>query len=177
MAAASKYNHLSYSTRNPEQIFLRDIALGVTCRYAMRKVDISAETSAYASGDVVFAPVEIPELAMEDGGSFLVDRVKLIDKNDIGGVLDLVFLQNNVSIGTVNAAASVPAAANLVTTISVAAADYTDLGSIKIADKQNINEILAAADDDSSLYVAGIARGAISYTLTAALSVIIAVSR
>ena len=177
MSDAKRFDNLNFQTRTPEQFYLREIALFLTCGYALKQVNLPTETDAYASGDVLFAAVEVPEVAIHNGDAILLDAVKLIDDDEIKQAIDLIFLKSEVAIGDVNDAATVPSGAEYLGTVKIVATDYTDLGDISVAEKKNVNEILATAEDSTSLWVAGIVRGAATYTTTAGLSLMLSFKR
>lgn len=156
----------------PPEAYLRLIAQALLYRYVHRQVEPPTETTAYAKDDVVFAPIEISDVVFSEGDTVLLESVKLIDGDELNKAIDLIFLKSEVSIGAVNAAASVPSGAEYLGTVKIAKTEYTDLGAFSVAEKKNVNEIFAAASDAKSLWVAGIAREAITYTSTSGLSLI-----
>ena len=111
----------------------------LTCGYALKQVSLPTETDAYADGDVLFAAVQIPDVAIHNGDTVLLDAVKLIDDDEIKPAIDLIFFKSEVAIGDVNDAAEVPAGAEYLATVKLVASDYTDLGDISIAEKKNVN--------------------------------------
>ena len=177
MSDPKRFDHLNFQTRTPEQFFLREIAIFLTCGYTLKQVSLPTETDAYADGDVLFAAVPIPDVAIYDGDAVLLDAVKLIDDDEIKQAIDLIFFKSEVGIGDVNAAATVPSGAEYLATVKLVATDYTDLGDISVAEKKNVNEILATADGSKSIWVAGIVRGAATYTTTAGLSLMLSFKR
>ena len=177
MSDPKRFDNLNFQTRTPEQLYLREIAIFLTCGYALKQVSLPTQTDAYASGDVLFAAVEVPEVAIHNGDNVLLDAVKLIDDDEIKQAIDLIFFKSEVAIGDVNDAAEVPAGAEYLATVKLVASDYTDLGDISIAEKKNVNEILATADDSKSIWVAGIVRGAATYTTESGLSLMLSIKR
>ena len=177
MPDATKYDGLNTVTRSPEQVYLRDIALALSCRYASKQIDPTLDTSAYADGDVFFVPVEISDVVINAGESVLLDAVKVIDKDDKASPIDLIFLKSDVSIGDLNDTATVPTTAEYLGTVKLVAADYTDLGAIRVGEKKEVNEIFATADDSTSIWVGGIIRGAATYGAATDMSVILSFKR
>ena len=177
MSDPKRFDHINFQTRTPEQVYLREIAIFLTCGYALKQVSLPTQTDAYASGDVLFAAVEVPEVAVHNGDTVLLDAVKLIDDDEIKQAIDLIFFKSEVGIGDVNAAATVPSGAEYLATVKLVATDYTDLGDISVAEKKNVNEILATADDSKSIWVAGIVRGAATYTTESGLSLMLSIKR
>lgn len=165
---------MALANEHTSEAYLRQIAEALKCKYTHKRVDAPTETDAYANGDLVFAPIEIPDVTLGKGDSLLLDSVKIINNDDLAPPMDLIFLGSAVDIGAVNAAASVPDAASAVylATVKFTAANYTDLGDIRVAEKKDIGEIIRSADDSKSIWVAGIARAAATYTSETGITLI-----
>lgn len=128
---------------------------------------VSADTSAYADNDLLFDTQELPGAFRRNGGSSLIHSVTLIDQDDQGVAIDLVFLDDSGSLGTENSAVSVTdaVAQGIAGYVSIVAADYTDLVNSQVATVRGVGLQVQAASSDSSLYVAGIVRsGTPTYT-------------
>ena len=165
---------MSLANEHTSEAYLRQIAEALRCRYSHKRVNPSTETDAYANGDVVFAPIEIPDIALGKGETVLLESVKIINNDDLAPPTDLIFLTEAVDIGAVNAAATLPTAgsAAYLATVKFTAANYTDLGDIRVAEKKDLGEIIKPTDDSKSIWVAGIARAAATYTSEAGISII-----
>lgn len=124
-------------------------------------VILSLDTGIYADGDVLADTQVISGAARDNGGPCSLESVQVLDEDDQGVALDLLFLDANVSIGTENAAPSVTDAnaRNILGLISIAAADYKDLGASRIATVHSIGLVLKAATGSRDLYIAAITRG------------------
>lgn len=129
-------------------------------------VTLSLDTSAYAVGDVLAATQEIVNAVPSTGGATALHSLLVLDKDDLGLGLDLVFLDANVSIGTENAAVSITDAdaARILGVVPVAAGDFVDLGGCRVATLKGIGLALRADIASRSIYVAAISRGTGTYT-------------
>lgn len=124
-------------------------------------VTLSLDTSAYADGDTLAATQEVANAMRVNGGAAILLSLKAQDDDDNGTALDLVFLRSNVALGTENAAPSITDAnaVEVLGIVSIAAADWIDLGGVRVATKTNIGLLLETADASKSLYIAAITRG------------------
>ena len=126
------------------------------------------DTNIYASGDVLFIPVAL-SFASANGGRGLLHSVVIIDKDDQGQALDLVFLRDTTTtFGTINGAVGIDDtdAGQILGIVSISSSDFIDLGGCKIATLPNIGLTLRAASGGTGCYVAGISRGTGTYTGT-----------
>ena len=127
---------------------------------------LSLDTSAYASGDVLAETQEIANAVPTPGGATALHSLMVIDKDDQGQGLDLVFFSADVSLGAENAAVSISDAdaVAILGIVSVAASDFIDLGGCRVASIKSIGLALRAADASRSIYVAAISRGTGTYS-------------
>lgn len=135
---------------------------------------LTTDTSAYASGDVLVDSVEIPILAGYTSAPknlrVRLDQISFIDKDCNNGAFDVVILDSNVSLGTVNAAVSITDAnaLNVVKVLNVSASNYNTL---KSADNSVANIDLAApiyiTTNTGSFYIGLISRDTKTYTASA----------
>lgn len=124
------------------------------------------DTVAYASGDVMWtASVALTNLLRVAGGKGLLRSITIIDEDDQGIALDLVFLKTNVSLGTVNGVPSISDAnlREVCAQVSIAAGDYIDYGGARVAHKSGLSSIVTATAS-RDVYLAGITRGAPTHT-------------
>lgn len=127
------------------------------------------DTSAYASGDLIADPVVITNAARVDGGKVILDSIQILDKDDQGVALSLVFTQVATTFGTLNSAPNI-ADADLATVqghVAFATTDYVDLGGAKLGTKNNLGLLMEAPSGSRNLYAAVI-NGAGTPTFTAA---------
>jgi hypothetical protein len=127
---------------------------------------LSLDTAAYASGDVLAATQELATAVPSNGGHALLHSVVVTDKDDQGQAMDIVFMRTNVSLGTENAAVSIADndADEILGIVPVSAADFVDLGGVRVATIPGIGLTLEAGASSTSIYVGAISRGAGTYT-------------
>lgn len=99
------------------------------------EVNLVVDTSAYTAGDVLSDRVAITLDADGDAVSGTITGLTLLDKDDEGAELDLVVLDTDVSLGTINGAPNIDdtGGQSVVAIIPVATGDYEDLGAFKVA--------------------------------------------
>jgi hypothetical protein len=138
-------------------------AVGGHC--VIKEVTLSLDTNVYADGDVLADTQEVASALRTTAGSGVIQSVVVLDKDDQGEALDLVFLKSNVSIGTENSAVSVTDANadEILGVVEVAATDWVDLVNSQIATMANLSIVLDGPTG-TSIWVAAISRGAGTYT-------------
>lgn len=124
-------------------------------------VTLSTDTSAYADGDVLADTQAISNAVRANGGRAILQDVTILDKDDQGAAMDLVFLNANNSLGTENAAPNISDtnAEAIDGFVSIATTDYIDLGGCKVACVKNIGLMLEATGASTTLYIGAITRG------------------
>jgi hypothetical protein len=97
----------------------------------------SVDTNVYANNDLIADTQEVGVVGQSDGDIVTLDSLHLLDKADQKNPVILVFLNANTSLGTENSAPSISDtdAANIIGMVSIAAADYVDVGGASIASK------------------------------------------
>lgn len=138
-------------------------AEGRATRSELKFVDVTLtlDTSAYADGDVL-ADTQVVAGALRYTDAFAELRsILVLDEDDQGVALDLIFFDANVSLGTENGAPAITDAnaRSILGLVSVAAADFKDLGGSRIASLKNVGLVLKAASGTRNVYVAAITRG------------------
>tara|TARA_Y100001973_G_C5203186_1_gene339399 strand:+ start:2338 stop:2847 length:510 start_codon:yes stop_codon:yes gene_type:complete len=142
----------------------------------LNKMDVDAITlqitshgQACSNNEVIFQGDEIENAVAVKGGTCILQSVGLLDDDDHGGTIDLVFFDSNVELddsddGTAIDAAdgTIPDSILGVVTIS----NYFDGVNWQYGHKENIGLVLKAASDSTSIYVAGVNRsgGALTWT-------------
>ncbi len=123
----------------------------------------TVDTSAYTSGDLLFDATEITNILREKDGTVTLGHVCLIDKDDEGVEVELYFTDDSTSWGTINdAVGPTDAVADGVQgVVLVSAGDYYDLANSQVAFVENVNMVLKG--EGTSLWVAGVVRGAPTY--------------
>jgi hypothetical protein len=131
-------------------------------------VDLVTDTDATADNGVISNPVEIANAVSVNAGTSILQSVQLIDDDDDGAIIDLVFTQVSTNLGTVNGAidAADSVAASILGVVSITS--YFDGIAWQIAQKTNIGLVLKAAASTKSIYVGAINRNGGAVTKTAA---------
>tara|TARA_Y100000310_G_C20532090_1_gene739000 strand:- start:95 stop:595 length:501 start_codon:yes stop_codon:yes gene_type:complete len=131
-------------------------------------VNPTCEAASNADADVIFTFTEIPNAVSILGGSCLLHSVQLLDDDDIGGTIDLVFQTDDTTLGAIGAAVS-ESDANAGDILGYVQLDtYFDGINWQMATKTNIGLVMKAASTTRSLYVAGVNRNGGAVTNTAA---------
>lgn len=133
-------------------------------------VTLTADTAILASGDVMVVPQEITSVFRQNAGRVRLESIVVLDGDDQGTAIDLVFSDANITLGTLNAAISVSDAdaAKIIGHVSVAAADFKDYINSQIAVKTGVGIVMEAAAASTSLWVSAVCRsGTPTYTAAA----------
>lgn len=130
------------------------------------EVTLTLDTLIYASGDVLSDTAEVAKAAAVNGGRVRLVSAVVIDEDDQGIALDLVFFSTNVSLGTKNAAVSIADAdvRNVLGHLVIAAGDYVDLINSRVATRSGLDLVLEAVAGSRSVYVSAVTRGTPTHT-------------
>lgn len=131
-------------------------------------VVLTLDTAIYANGDLLADTQVITDAVSANGGATNLISVGVLDEDDQGTAIALIFLATNVSLGTENAAPSITDAnaRQVLGKVDIAAADFTDLGGCRFAAKSAVNMLLKADAASRNLYVAAVvASGTPTYTV------------
>lgn len=123
------------------------------------------DTSAYAAGDSYWTTaVELAAASRFSGGVTILQSVTVVDKDDQKPAFDLFFFDRTVTFGTVNGAPSISDtdAGYYQGHVSLAAADYKDLGGVSVACLKGIG--LAMKTNATSLFIAAMVGSTPSHT-------------
>ena len=135
------------------------------------QVTPTLDTSAYASGDLLFDVTTITSAALASGGAVELVSVMVLDEDDNGTAVDLYLTNLSTSWGTFNAALAATDAIGrgVQAYIPIAAADFVDIGGCKIAQPrvaQNIG-VICETSGSANLYLVGACRsGTPTYTVS-----------
>jgi hypothetical protein len=112
------------------------------------------DTAIYAADDVLFVPTVVP---LSYGCK--LESVHILDEDDQGIAIDLLFFNATASIGALNAAFALAdaEARKILARVQIATGDYLDIGNSRIAFKQGLDWILRPGS--TGLWVAGVTRG------------------
>ena len=119
------------------------------------------------SNDVLFDYIEIPNAVAVNGGSAIIQSITIIDDDNQGTSLDLVFQTDNTSLGTKDAAVSIDSGNEDDILGFVNVSNYFDGINFQVATKTNIGLVVQAASTTKSIFVAGVNRNGGSVTHTA----------
>lgn len=129
------------------------------------------DTSIYASGDVLAITALLSSVARVNDGKVLPWHIQIVDEDDQGQGLDLLFFRSNVSIGTLNNAFSIADAGSrdLLGWVSIAAGDWTDWGGFRTANIKYTDSgwhmgLWEPVSGSRDIYFAAISRGTGTYT-------------
>lgn len=133
-----------------------EVVIGKSARLV--DVTLSLDTSAYAASDLLADTQVVTDAFRAADGVGILQSVLLIDEDDQGVALDLYFLAANNTMGTENSAPSISDAnaRDILCRVRVAAADYTDLGGVRVADLTGIGHVIKAAAGTANIYVAAV---------------------
>ena len=154
--------------------------------YAVIDVTPTLSTDEYASGDIMFDRVEIPQAVLGNGGCSKLINVTYNSKKADDYTYIVYLMSNDQTVGTANAAlgvsASNGAAAGMLGAISLS--NDHDLGSFatggatKTGGFDSLNFLLQAADDSTSVFLGMVAdQAAVTFDATDSLQIILHIER
>jgi hypothetical protein len=112
-----------------------DIETFYTGRTMITDIDMTIPTTSVAAGAVLADTQIVANVfrAADTGG--YVQSVTIIDKDDVGAAVDLVFFDANVSLGTEGAAASLSDAnaERVLAVVRIGTSDFVDFGGVRVA--------------------------------------------
>lgn len=125
------------------------------------------DTAIYASGDLLFAPIEMPNSVLNTKGVSHLRSLLILDAANQKSAMDLlIFDRDPGSLGALNAAVDVSETqlSYLVALFSVASADYATVKATTNAAASKVpNLFLPAKQNSKSFWLAGISRGTPDY--------------
>ena len=133
---------------------------------ALVDVTLSLDTAAYADGDVLADTQAVTAMFRVADGTATIDSIHVLDEDDQGQALDLIFLGASNALGTENSAPTITDAnaRDIQGRVRIGAADYYDLGGCRIATISGIGLKLKAASGATTGYIGAISRGTGTYT-------------
>lgn len=119
-------------------------------------VTLTLDTSAYASGDLIADTQAVASAVRVNDGLGILHSLMVVDEDDQKAAIDIYFLSANNTFGSENSAPTISDAnaRDILGIVSVAAADYKDLGGVSVAMKSGLNMIVKGASGSTSIYVA-----------------------
>jgi hypothetical protein len=128
----------------------------------------------YGDGDVLAITAAVANFFLEAGGKAYINGIQVLDEDNQGVAFDLLLMDANTDIGTLNNAAAITdaEARSILGWVDVNAADYTTwltnifkTATIKAGDTgMFVPGWIKAAAGSTSLYIGAISRGAGTYT-------------
>ena len=120
------------------------------------EIEVAVDTAVHAAADVVFQPTELPLIANPNGCA-VVASVVVIDYDDQGSEIDLVFLSEPVTVGANNATFAIPDTQVDKVLGYIAVDDYLDLDQNQIGCERNCGLVLRPDPlTPQSVWVAGL---------------------
>ena len=129
----------------------------------MITVTPTLDTNIYADGDILFNPVAIPAAVRVAGGTAILQDVVVYDLSDQGIAFDILIMTAATSLGTINSAPNIADdnATDIIARFS--SIDFYDMGAFRVGTLSNLAKVVKAVAGTTSLYAAGISRGAGTY--------------
>lgn len=121
-------------------------------------VTLALDTSIFAAGDVICDTATLSAVTDVAGGCAMLESLTVIDEDDQAGVIDFYFFRVTQSLGTKNAAPDISDAnaRDCLGYVSVAAADYKDLGGVKVATIKNIQLVLKSSGSSRDCFLGAV---------------------
>lgn len=126
-------------------------------RHAFVDVVLTVPTSGVTAGEVLADTQVISNLFRANDLGGKIESIMVIDADDTKDAFDLVFLSDNVPLGTEGAAPSISDANALLIAaagVQVLAANWTDLGGVSIQTIGGIDKVVKPKAGTRDLYVA-----------------------
>jgi hypothetical protein len=131
---------------------------------------LAMDTSALAAGDVACTATLAVTNALRAADTIgILQSVVVIDQDDQGTALDLIFFSSNTSLGTANGVPDIDdtESTTILGTVSILAADFIDLGANKVAEKRGLSLPIKSGTGVRTIWVSAICRsGTPTYTAT-----------
>lgn len=130
-------------------------------------VTLVADTSVYADNDVLAIPLKVAGVFRSVGDVRRLVSVVLLDEADQAQDIDLLFLNADATLGTINGAVNISDAdaRKVIGAVSILIADYVDLINSQVAIKRGLDLVLKPAADSTDLWIAAVVRsGTPTYT-------------
>lgn len=127
-------------------------------------IDATVDTNALADGDVAFATQEVAGFSTAADITSILQSVTVIDPDDQGIGIDLIFFSGNTTLGTENSAPDIDdtEVLTVIGRVQVGAGSFYDLVANRVACVYGIG-LPMKAGTGGSIWMAGIARGAPTY--------------
>lgn len=125
----------------------------------------TVDTAIYAANDVLFASKQL----IIGGQEGFLKQVMAIDKVDQAAGMELFFTTSSVSAGALNGACAISDAdaLKIIARVTIATADFVDLGGCRVAITPNLNIVLP-----SPCWVFGLTLGTPTYAAASDLKLV-----
>lgn len=132
-------------------------------------VTLTTVAAAIADNEVISQSIEIPYAVPVNGGSAIIQSIMLLDEDNEGPIVELLFSQVNTAITNAASEAIGNSVADLDATFrsflgKATVSDWTNLIDAQMAVKTNVGLLVKAASDTRSIYVHCINRSGANYT-------------
>lgn len=129
----------------------------------------SGDGTAYAAGDVIGATQTLTGAMRVNGGTGVLQSIRLLDQDDINAAFDVVLMQNTQSLGTDNAVVSITDAnaIDILGIVSITTGDNVDLINSRMGTVRNLGLGVQSAASSSNLFAGLITRTAGTFTSNA----------
>lgn len=130
-------------------------------------VTLSCDTGALGAGEIIADLQEVTGFFRKANEVAELISLVVLDEDDNGQAIDLIFARASRSLGTENATPTISDAnsRDIIGRISVLAADFTDLGGVKEATLRGLALLMKAGASSTSVWVGAITRsGTPTYT-------------
>lgn len=138
----------------------------------VKDVILTLDTAAYAIGDVLSVPLEIPFAVVDPGGACELKSLVVVDTDNNGVAMDILFLRSNVSIGAINTALSlsdVDATSSILGKVSLVAGDFSSYTNGKFTFKSvgatGMGGVMNAAPGSHSIWIATVTQAVATWTI------------
>lgn len=124
---------------------------------AVVAVTLSTDTAAYASGDLIADTQQIDAFFRKTDGTGVINSINIIDEDNQGVALYIIFMSTSTSLGTENSAPNITDAnltAGFQGIVSVATTDYVTISGAKVATIKNIGLPVKAVSGTDDIYIA-----------------------
>ena len=130
------------------------------------EVTLSLAAATYTQHDVLAATQIIAACMRKDGGTAVIHSLIVLDQDDQGMALDIVFLRTNASIGAEEStvAPTDAAADEILGIVEILAGDDVDLTNSQLVTKTSVGIVVDAAAGADDLYIAAITRDTPTHT-------------
>ena len=125
-------------------------------RKALIDVTLTVTTAVLAAGEVLADTQQVANFFSAIDKGAVLESVTVIDADDqSANDMALIFLTDNVSLGTENNAPTISDAnaLHVQARVPIATADYTDLGGVKVATVGNLRRLLIPKVGTRDLYI------------------------